>query len=279
MIDPPPPPTSIDTSAYRIAPGSTVDLAALATEDHVRHGLDKTSASALRDQLTDRLAELQEVLWAQHRHRVLVVLQATDTGGKDGTIRNVFGPLNAQGVHVANFIAPTEHELAHDFLWRVHGRVPGDGEIVVFNRSHYEDVLVARVHGLVPEATWRRRYDHIRNFEALLADEGTTIVKFFLHISKDEQRERLQARLDDPTKHWKFDPNDLSERKRWDDYQAAYADALSETSTDAAPWYAVPADRKWFRNVVVAQVVVDALEALDLSYPPPAPGLDGLVVE
>lgn len=272
-------PPSIDTSAYRIAPGTTVDLAALPTEDHERHGLDKASAVALRDHLTARLAELQEVLWAQHRHRVLVVLQATDTGGKDGTIRNVFGPLDAQGVRVAGFTRPTPDELAHDFLWRVHGRVPGDGEIVVFNRSHYEDVLVPRVHGRVPEPVWRRRYEHIRNFEALLADEGTTIVKFFLHISKDEQRERLQARLDDPTKHWKFDPGDLEERKRWADYQAAYADALSETSVGAAPWYAVPADRKWFRNVVVAQVMVDTLESLDLDYPPPVADLDGLVVD
>jgi len=271
--------TRIDTDRYRIAPGSTVDLAALPTEDHHRHDLSKGDAKDLLDDLTGRLAELQEVLWAQHRHRILVVLQATDTGGKDGTIRHVFGPLNAQGVRVVGFKAPTPDELAHDFLWRVHERVPGDGEIVVFNRSHYEDVLVPRVHHLVPDDVWRRRFDHIRHFEALLADEGTTIVKFFLHITKDEQRERLQARLDDPTKHWKFDSHDLDERRHWDDYQAAYADVLAETSTARAPWYAVPADKKWFRNLVVAQVMVDLLESLDLAYPPAEPGLEDLVIE
>lgn len=260
-------PPSIDTSAYRIAPGTTVDLAALPTEDHERHGLDKASAVALRDHLTARLAELQEVLWAQHRHRVLVVLQATDTGGKDGTIRNVFGPLDAQGVRVAGFTRPTPDELAHDFLWRVHGRVPGDGEIVVFNRSHYEDVLVVRVHGLVPEERWSRRYGHIADFERMLADEGTTIVKLFLHISKDEQAERLRDRLDDPTKNWKFNEADLTEREHWDDYQAAYAEMVNRTSTDQAPWYVVPADQKWYRNAVAAEIMLATLERLDMRYP------------
>ena len=269
----------IDTRRYLIEPDSKVDLAKLPTEDHHHHGLDKESAKAVTAALTARLAGLQDVLWAQHRHRVLVVLQATDTGGKDSTIRSVFSSSNPQGVTVAGFKAPTEDELAHDYLWRVHQRVPGDGEIVVFNRSHYEDVLVVRVHDLVPEERWQRRYAHIRHFERLLVDEGTTIVKFFLHISKDEQRERLQSRVDDPTKHWKFNAGDLAEREHWDDYQRAYADALAETSTTHAPWYVVPADKKWFRDVVVAQVMVDLLESLDLAYPPPAEGVEGMVIE
>ena len=197
-----------------------------------------------------RLAELQDVLYAQGEHRLLVVLQAMDTGGKDGTIRHVFNEVDPIGVRMQSFKKPTERELAHDYLWRVHPHVPGDGEVVVFNRSHYEDVLVVRVHGWVDDATARRRFGHIRDFERLLVDEGTTIVKLFLHISEDEQRERLQARLDEPDKRWKFSTGDLAERKRWDDYQRVYTEAIQETSTEDAPWYVVPADRKWYRNLV-----------------------------
>jgi PPK2 family polyphosphate:nucleotide phosphotransferase len=262
---------------YRIAPGTSVDLADLDPGDSSEFDGDKEAGQAKADELVDRIEELQELMWADHSRRLLIVLQATDTGGKDGTIRHVLDGVNPQGVRVAGFKKPTEPELAHDYLWRVHPHVPGDGEIVVFNRSHYEDVLVVRVHDLVPEERWRKRYDHIRDFEQMLADEGTTIVKFFLHISKDEQKERLQARLDEPDKNWKFDVGDLRERERWDDYQRAFAEAIEHTSTEAAPWYVVPADRKWYRNLVISQILVDTLEGLDLRHPEPD-DLDGVVI-
>ena len=261
---------------FRVRPGERVALSARATDEDL--GLEKDEGKALTETLHERLAELQAKLYAQGTHRVLVVAQAMDTGGKDGLIKRLLLPVNPQGVRVATFKAPTEIELDHDYLWRVHAQVPGNGELVVFNRSHYEDVLIARVHDLVPEDRWRRRYHHIRDFERLLVDEGTCIVKLFLHISKDEQKKRLEARLADPTKHWKFNPADLDERKRWDDYQEAYADALSETSTDTAPWYVIPADHKWFRDLLVAHIVVDTLERLDLAYPESA-DLSEVVVE
>ncbi len=219
------------------------------------------------DLLNDRLEELQELLWAQGSERVLVVLQAMDAGGKDGTIRHVFDGVNPSGVKVASFKKPSEEELAHDYLWRIHSQVPADGELVIFNRSHYEDVLVVRVENLVPPERWQRRYEHIRNFEQMLADEGTTIVKLFLHISKDEQRERLQDRLDRPDKHWKFDPGDLGPRSKWDQYQEAFEVALARTSTESAPWYVIPANRKWYRNLVISEILVQTLESLDMTFP------------
>lgn len=264
------------TDRYRVTPGSTVDLADHDPRETGDFDGGKDEGEARHAELNARLEELQERLWADGRHKVLVVLQAMDTGGKDGTIRHVFEHVNPLGVRVASFKKPSEDELAHDYLWRVHRHTPGDGELVVFNRSHYEDVLVVRVHDLVPEQRWARRYRHIVEWERLLADEGTTIVKFFLHISKEEQAERLQARLDEPDKRWKFASGDLAERERWDDYVAAYEAALSRTSTDHAPWYVVPADRKWYRDLVVSQVLVDTLEGLDLAYPEPEEGLDGL---
>ncbi len=242
-------------------------------------GLDKDTAKPMFKALNRRLEELQENLYAHGKERLLVVLQATDTGGKDGTIRAVFDRTNPQGVHVASFKKPTEEELSHDYLWRIHQHTPAAGHITVFNRSHYEDVLVVRVHDIVPEDRWRKRYDHIRNFEQMLADEGTTIVKIYLHISKDEQRERLQARIDEPAKHWKFSFGDLEERKRWDDYQTAFEEMLRETSTPDAPWFVVPADRKWYRNLVISQILVDTLEGLAGEPFPPNPELDGVVVE
>jgi len=206
-------------------------------------------------------------------------LQATDTGGKDGTIRAVFEHTNPQGVHVASFKRPTSEELAHDYLWRVHKHTPAAGHITIFNRSHYEDVLVVRVKQLVEEAQWKKRYEHIRNFEQMLADEGTTIVKIYLHISKEEQRERLQARIDNPDKHWKFEIGDLKERLVWDEYQLAFEEMLAETSTDAAPWYVIPANRKWYRNVVISQLLVNTLEGMAGKDFEPNPDLVGLVVE
>jgi PPK2 family polyphosphate:nucleotide phosphotransferase len=218
------------------------------------------------------------LLWADGRRSVLVVIQAMDTGGKDGAIRKVFEGVNPQGVRVANFKAPTERELAHDYLWRVHQQAPRDGEIAVFNRSHYEDVLVVRVLGLAPEQVWRKRYDHIADFERMLVDEGTTIVKFYLNISKEEQAERLQARLDDPTKRWKFNAGDLDHRELWHDYMAAFEEAVSHTSTADAPWYVVPANKKWYRDIVIATTLVETLRNLDLSYPEADEGLDDIVI-
>jgi PPK2 family polyphosphate:nucleotide phosphotransferase len=228
--------------------------------------------------LGSRLAELQDRLYAESGQALLVVLQAMDAGGKDGTVKHVFKGVNPQGVQVTSFKVPTPEELAHDFLWRVHANVPRHGYIGIFNRSHYEDVLVARVHELVPESVWRARYGHINHFEELLHDAGVRIVKLCLHISREEQAERLQARLDDPTKRWKFNPGDLAERKRWDDYRHAYEEAIAQTSTKHAPWYVIPADRKWFRNWAVSRIVIETLEAMDPQYPPPAEDLDGITV-
>lgn len=264
---------------HRIAPGAAPDLAGIDTRGTPAWPGDKAQGATAMAGLADRLGALQAQMYAEGRHRLLVVLQATDTGGKDSTIAHVFRGVNPQGVSVTSFKRPTEAELAHDYLWRVHAHVPGDGHIRIFNRSHYEDVLVVRVHDLVPEARWRRRYAHIRDFERLLVDEGTTVVKFFLHISKDEQKARLQARLDDPQKRWKFEPADLAERARWDDYQAAFAEAIAETSTAHAPWYVIPADRKWYRNLAISQVLIATLDALDMRWPDAQPGVQDVVIE
>jgi PPK2 family polyphosphate:nucleotide phosphotransferase len=254
---------------YRVKPGSRVDLSKWDPKDKSAFPGQKKDGRARLRELNRELEELQELLYAEHKHRVLIVLQAMDTGGKDGTIRHVFEGVNPQGVRVAGFKRPTPEELAHDYLWRVHEHTPAKGEIVIFNRSHYEDVLVVRVHNLVPEEVWSKRSDHINDFERMLADEGTTIVKFFLHIDLDEQRERLQARLDEPHKRWKFDPGDLKERELWPEYMKAYEDAIGKTSTDWAPWYVVPANRKWYRNLVVGSAIVETLKGLDMHHPEP----------
>ena len=217
--------------------------------------------------LNKKLDSLQELLYAEHKHRVLIVIQAMDTGGKDGVIRSVFDGVNPQGVKVASFKAPTPEELDHDYLWRIHEHTPGKGEMVIFNRSHYEDVLVVRVHNLVPEKTWRKRYTQINNFEKTLADEGTTIIKFYLHIDEEEQRQRLLERIDDPQKNWKFNPGDLDERKLWGDYRKAYEEAIEKTSTAWAPWYVIPSNRNWYRNLLVSSVLVQTLEGLKMKYP------------
>lgn len=219
------------------------------------------------DEMTEEMDDLQRALYAEGKRALLVVLQARDAGGKDGTIRKVFGPLNPQGVRVASFRAPNERELAHDYLWRVHREVPARGMIGVFNRSHYEDVLVVRVHGLVPEPVWQQRYDQINDFERMLAANGVTILKFFLHVSPDEQLERLVKRLENPSKNWKFNPGDLGERAKWDQYTAAYRDMLARCNTPWAPWYVVPADDKPARDVMVAEVVLETLERMNPRYP------------
>jgi len=201
-------------------------------------------------------------------------LQAMDTGGKDGAIRAVFEGVNPQGVKVASFKTPTPVELSHDYLWRVHQQTPGKGEIVIFNRSQYEDVLVVRVHNLAPEEVWSKRYQHIREFERLLADEGTTILKFYLHIDLEEQAERFLARVEDPTKQWKFNPGDLDERARWDDYMKAYEDMLNQTSTAWAPWYVIPSNKKWYRNWLISKIVIKTLKNLDMRYPAPVENIE-----
>jgi len=263
---------------WRVEPGGRLDLASEVTRsvEGAPGGKNKTADASA--QLVKQLAELQTRLWAEHRRSMLVVLQAMDAGGKDGTIRKVFSGVNPQGVTVTSFKAPTEAELAHDFLWRVHAHTPGHGEIAVFNRSHYEDVLVARVDKLVPVRVWRARYETIRAFEQGLAQAGTTVVKLFLHISKDEQAKRFQSRLDDPTRRWKFSAADLDVRKRWADYQEAFGDAFGETSTHEAPWYAIPADHKWYRDWAVLEILVATLRELDLQFPKAEAGLDDLKV-
>jgi PPK2 family polyphosphate:nucleotide phosphotransferase len=228
---------------------------------------DKAKTVAALAPLGEKLAGLHDRLWAEARRSLLVVLQGMDGGGKDGTIRHVFGALAPQATKVTAFKVPNEAERAHDFLWRVHLATPAHGEIGIFNRSHYEDVLVARVHKLVAEDVWRARYGLVKGFEKLLAHGGTTVVKLFLHISKDEQRKRLEERLHDPTKRWKFRAGDLEERKLWDDYRKAYEDAIEATSTEQAPWYVIPADHKWYRNWAATRILVSTLEAMDPQYP------------
>ncbi len=249
----------MDSLAIRVEPGKKINLTKI--ETRYSGDLDRATAEARLEELTNELSDLQEMLYAADTHSVLVVLQGMDTSGKDGTIRKVFSKIEILGARMADFKTPSSLELAHDFLWRVHYRVPQRGDLVVFNRSHYEDVLIARVRNLVPEAVWSKRYRHINDFERLLADHNTIIVKFFLHISKDEQKKRLLEREQDVSKAWKLAPGDWYERPYWDAYMQAYEDALRECSTEYAPWYIVPADRKWFRNVAVAETLVATLRA------------------
>jgi PPK2 family polyphosphate:nucleotide phosphotransferase len=264
---------------YMVKPGSKVDLSQWDPNDAGDAKIGKAKGLAEVAKLDRKLDILQELLYAEHKHKILIVLQAIDSGGKDGTIRHVFEGVNPQGVHVASFKVPTPEELDHDYLWRIHTETPAAGEIVIFNRSHYEDVLVVRVHNLITPEVCAQRYDQINEFEHMLVENGTTILKFFLHIDKDEQKRRLQARLDDPTKHWKFATSDLAERKFWDAYMQAYEQALSKTSTDYAPWFIVPSNRKWYRDLVISSVLVKTLESLNMQYPPAEPGLDQVVVE
>ena len=252
---------------WRVQPGDKVDLTRVDPGGTGGVRGKERAIEALAG-FHQRLYGLQERLWAEQRRSVLVVLQAIDAGGKDGTVKHLFHGLNPAGTRVVSFRAPSEEELGHDFLWRIHRHTPARGELVVFNRSHYEDVLVVRVHDLVPEEVWRPRYRFITDFEDNLTAGGTTIVKVFLHISREEQAERFRARAEDPTKRWKFRLADLEERARWDDYQAAFEEAITRTSTEQSPWYVIPADHKWYRNWAVSTILIEALEELDPQYPP-----------
>jgi PPK2 family polyphosphate:nucleotide phosphotransferase len=260
----------------RVEPGSKVDLSRY--DCGKEFGWKKGEAEDRLARNLERLAELQERIYAEAEHAVLLVFQGIDAAGKDGTIRVIAGAFNPQGTPVASFKVPTAREAAHHFLWRVHAAVPGKGEIGIFNRSHYEQVLVVRVHELEPEERWRRHYRQIRDWERILTEEGVTILKFFLAIDEDEQRERFQERVDDPKKRWKFAKGDLDERKSWSKYRAAFQEMLEETSTGYAPWFLIPANRNWLRNLAVSEIVVDTIEDLKPRYPEPEADIEGLKV-
>jgi PPK2 family polyphosphate:nucleotide phosphotransferase len=264
-------------SPYLVEPGKKVDLARWSTDD-TGSFKDKNQAQPVVERNLKKLVRLQELLYASSSHALLIVLQAMDAGGKDGAIDHVFSGVNPQGCNVTSFKVPNSEELAHDYLWRYHRECPRRGMIGIFNRSQYESVLVERVHKIVPKKVWSKRYDQINDFENMLAAERTVILKFFLHISKSEQKKRFQARLEDKSRNWKFSPADLAERKYWGKYQSAFEDALRYCSKDQAPWFIVPSDHKWFRNWVLSDAIVRTLEGLNMKYPKPAPGLDQVKV-
>ena len=251
---------------FQIKPGKKFRLRDRDPDD-IAHVPDKDVAEAIQQKNTQKLVDLHDLLYAEQKHALLIVLQGMDAAGKDGTIKHVMSGVNPAGCTVTSFKVPTAEEAAHDFLWRVHKAVPQKGYIGIFNRSHYEDVLVTRVHKLVPEKVWKSRYGLINDFEELLTESHVVLLKFFLHISKDEQKRRFDARKDEPSKNWKISGADAREREFWDDYQTAYQDALEKCTTRCAPWYVIPANQKWFRNLAVSQIIVDALEELDMKYP------------
>ena len=258
---------------FRVEPGSKVKLHKIAPDFKGKHE-DKESAEIEITQYNQKIRNLQYLMYAENRRSLLICLQAMDAAGKDGTINHVFGAMNPQGARVHGFKAPSKEEAGHDFLWRVHYHTPAKGEVVIFNRSHYEDVLVARVHKLVPKEIWSKRYDLINDFEKNLVENGTHILKFYLHISEDEQLQRFKQRLDDPARHWKISDSDYAERKLWKEYQKAYEDALGNTSTKHAPWFIIPANHKWFRNLAVSRIVTETLESFDMKFPAPAVSID-----
>jgi PPK2 family polyphosphate:nucleotide phosphotransferase len=270
-------PPEPDYPRYRVEPGTKIRLAEIDPDQSERY-LKKSHVANELDAQRDRIRNLQARLYAENRQSLLIILQAMDTGGKDGTIRAVFEGVNPQGCQVWPFKAPTRQELEQDFLWRYHAKAPPRGMVTIFNRSHYEDVLIVRVKGTVPEDVWRHRYAMINEFEHLLALNRTTVLKFFLHISKEEQKRRLESRLADPAKHWKFSHDDIRERAYWDQYMAAYEDAINNCSTAYAPWYVVPANKKWYRNLVIARTIASSVSAMAPEYPPAAAGLESVVV-
>jgi PPK2 family polyphosphate:nucleotide phosphotransferase len=252
---------------FRVAPGEHISLRNIKTSykgPYQKHkGLDKV------EKLSDNMGDLQQRLFAERKRSLLIILQALDAGGKDGVIKHVIGSMNPDGCHVANFKEPTQQERAHDFLWRIESQTPARGEIAIFNRSQYEDVLIVRVHDLVPKSVWSQRYDQINDFERRLVANGTHILKFFLHISKEEQLERFEQRLDDSAKRWKISEADYSEREYWDDYLRAYEDALARCNTDAAPWFVIPANHKWFRDLAISEIIVSSMESMNFQVPQP----------
>jgi PPK2 family polyphosphate:nucleotide phosphotransferase len=266
------------TTTHQLTPDNPIRLSELNPSGKDFHS-DRDSAENEFRELRDEFIELQQRLYAEDKHKLLIVFQAMDAGGKDGAIRKVFKGVNPQGVVVTSFKGPSKEELQHDFLWRIHKAVPSKGMIGVFNRSHYEDVLIVRVDKIIPESLWRPRYEQIKQFEHLLHSTGTTILKFYLHISKDEQKERFQARVDDPEKNWKFTFEDLEKRKQWDDYMVAYEEMLNQTTTTYAPWYVIPANQKWYRNLALMRAIVTTLRQLDPQYPSPEGDLTGTVVK
>jgi PPK2 family polyphosphate:nucleotide phosphotransferase len=263
--------------SYQVQTDKHFDLKNFDADDQSLWKDGKKSARNEIKKLREKLIDLQQVLYAENKHKLLIILQAMDTGGKDGTIRSIFKGINPQGVNVASFKTPTIQELAHDYLWRIHQNTPGNGEIVIFNRSQYEDVLVVRVHEMVPEKVWKKRFQQISNFERLLADEGTTILKFFLFISKEEQKKRFIERLENPDKQWKFNPKDIDERNYWESYMQAYQDVLDQTSTKYAPWYVIPSNSNWYRDLIISKVIVESLEKLGMAYPQPTENIQQYV--
>jgi PPK2 family polyphosphate:nucleotide phosphotransferase len=264
---------------YLIKQGQHIDLSQWDPQETSKWDKGKKAAKEKLIKLNQELEMLQELLYAEHKHKVLIVIQAMDTGGKDGVIRSVFDGVNPSGVRVASFKGPTTIELEHDYLWRIHKHTPAKGEIVIFNRSHYEDVLVVRVHDIVDESIWKKRYQQINDFEKLLYEEGTLILKFYLHISKDEQKERLQERIDIPSKNWKFSSGDLQERNYWNAYMKAFEAVLEKTSTVHAPWYLIPANRNWYRDLVISTILVEKLKSLNMQYPKPEDGIENIKIE
>ncbi len=271
------PPNAPDYPDYRVSPGERVMLPAIDADESEGYKKKKDVRGELKEQ-RKRIRELQGRLYAENKQGLLIVLQAMDAGGKDGAIKHVFRGVNPQGCRVSSFKAPNPEESNHDFLWRYHKSAPAVGRLGIFNRSHYEDVLVVRVKNLVPEDVWRPRYELINNFEWILTQNNISVIKFFLHISKDEQKRRLERRLRRPDKRWKFSTADLKERGYWDDYQHAFEDAINETSTDYAPWYVIPANKKWYRNLVIARAIADTLEAMDPQFPAAEEGLDRITI-
>ena len=263
---------------HQLTPGQTISLESIPADGKNFHS-DKIKAEKEFKSLRKEFRDLQAKFYAEDKRKILIIFQAMDAGGKDGTIRAVTQGVNPQGVRITSFKVPSKLELAHDFLWRIHMAAPDRGMIGIFNRSQYEDVLVVRVDNIVPENVWRPRYEQINNFEKLLTNTGTTILKFYLHISKNEQRERFQERINTPAKNWKFTFEDLEKRKQWDDYMLAYEEMLQKTGTDFAPWYVIPANQNWYRNLAIERIIVDCLRRLDPQYPPPPGDVSGVIVE
>jgi len=263
---------------YRVNP-KKFSLKQYSADDRSARNEDKTQDLAELAKLTEAINARQDILHAEGKHKVILLLQGMDTSGKDGTVKQVFSACDPLGIRLASFKAPSADELAHDYLWRVHAQVPAKGELVIFNRSHYEDVLIVKVHGWIDGAECKRRYQQINDFERMLTETGTTLIKCFLHISKEEQKERLQERLDEPTKHWKFNPKDLEERALWDDYMQAYESAMQATSTEYAPWYVIPANSKTNRNLLISRLLLETLNALPLDYPPKPKEWDALKIK